>query len=87
MTQRSCTDQEFIELWKQIQSPTGMSKTLGVDARAIMRRRNFLEGKYNITLATNNPLKQTINFNKADAKQKLTEKLEETRHSVQRNSH
>lgn len=84
MTQQSCTDQEFIELWKQIQSPTGMSKAVGVDVRAVMRRRNFLESKYNISLATNNPTKRTITFDKEATKQKLVEKLEETRHSVRR---
>jgi len=84
MTQATCTDQEFIELWKQIQSPSGMSKAIGVDVRAVIRRRNYLEGKYNISLATNNPLKQTINFDKNATKQKLAEKLEETRHSVRR---
>jgi hypothetical protein len=84
MTKAVCTDQEFIELWKQVQSPSGMSKALGVDVRAIMRRRNYLESKYNIALVTDNPLKQTITFDRNVAKQKLAEKLEETRHSVRR---
>jgi predicted phosphodiesterase len=84
MTKAVCTDQEFIELWKQVQSPSGMSKALGVDVRAIMRRRNYLEAKYNIALVTDNPLKQTITFDRNVAKQKLAEKLEETRHSVRR---
>ena len=46
------SDQEFIELWKTHQSGNAMAKALGMDLRNILRRKNNLEAKYSIALAT-----------------------------------
>jgi predicted phosphodiesterase len=81
---QTCNEEEFIKLWREIESPSAMSKVLGVDVRNVLRRRNFLEAKYGIKLPTNNPTRKTVIFDKEKTKEKLAEKLEETRHSVRR---
>lgn len=44
------TDQEFIQLWNEHKSVTQVSKVSGITERAVRRRRNSLEGRYNISL-------------------------------------
>jgi predicted phosphodiesterase len=84
MPKQSCTDQEFIKLWKELKSPTAIGKVLGIDPRNVMKRRNLLEQRYDIKLPTDNPSKKRIDFDKEEMKVKLTEKLEQVRHSVRR---
>jgi predicted phosphodiesterase len=84
MAQPSCTDEQFIELWKQIKSPTGMAKALGIDYRSVFRRRSFIENKYEIKLDTENPSRKPVNFDKEKIAENVTKRLEETRHSVRR---
>ena len=81
---QACSEEEFIKLWREIESPSAMAKVLAVDVRSVLRRRNFLEAKYDIKLPTNNPTRSTIIFDKDKTKEKLAERLEETRHSVRR---
>jgi hypothetical protein len=50
MAQARCSDEDFIELWNKHKSSTKLAKILEVDVRNILRRRKFLEKKYNIKL-------------------------------------
>jgi len=47
------SDEEFIELWNVHQSPLKMAKAIGVNERGVYRRRNHIENKLNVSLATN----------------------------------
>jgi predicted phosphodiesterase len=78
------SDEKFIAIWREIQSPTGVAKVLGIDPRNVMRRRNYLEGKYNITLATNNPTKKPVHINKEELKEKLEQRIQQAEHNVRR---
>jgi hypothetical protein len=49
------SDQEFIELWKQHQSATGMATATGMHLRNINRRRRTLEIKYGESLEVKKP--------------------------------
>lgn len=51
MANASVSDQEFINLWKQIGSPRQLAVALGVHERAVYSRRNNIEKKYGIALA------------------------------------
>jgi hypothetical protein len=46
------SDAEFIELWKTHESGSAMAKALGMDLRNILRRKNNLEARYEISLST-----------------------------------
>lgn len=46
----SCSDQEFIRIWKEVQSPTGVSKATGVSVRNVCDRRKRIEARYGIIL-------------------------------------
>jgi len=46
------SDEEFIELWNVHQSPLKMAKAIGVNERGVYRRRNHIENKLNVSLAT-----------------------------------
>ncbi len=51
------SDKEFIELWKTYESASVMSKTIGMDKRNILRRKNNIEVKYGEKLVSkNNPV-------------------------------
>lgn len=65
-----CSDEEFINLWKEHKSPSKIAKILDIDLRGVYRRRNKIEETRNILLPTKDS--------------KLEERLLETRHSVRR---
>jgi hypothetical protein len=46
------SDEEFIELWNVHQSPLKIAKAIGVNERGVYRRRNHIENKLNVSLAT-----------------------------------
>src|SRR5690349_1509707 len=50
MTAPVCSDDEFIALFKNLQSPTAVAKELGVTLRAVQTRRDRLEKKTGIVL-------------------------------------
>lgn len=47
----TCTDEEFIELWRTRQSTAKLAKIIGVSERKINLRRRRIEKRYNIVLA------------------------------------
>jgi hypothetical protein len=51
MTKQSCTEDEFIDLWKRHGSASVMSRVLDVDVANIHRRRRYIERKRGILLA------------------------------------
>lgn len=51
----TCSDQEFIELWRQHGSAAILSKLLGVELRSIQRRRRRLERDNTLKLAGTGP--------------------------------
>jgi hypothetical protein len=46
----TCTDEEFIELFKEIGSPQRIAEKIGVTVRNVYQRRNRVEKKYGINL-------------------------------------
>jgi hypothetical protein len=46
----TCTDEEFIELFKEIGSPQRIAEKLGVTVRNVYERRNRIQKKYGINL-------------------------------------
>jgi len=48
--QSKMTDQEFIDMWTNLQSPAEMSRCTGLNVRGIYARRNRLEAKYGTLL-------------------------------------
>lgn len=50
MAQPVCTDQEFIGIWKNLQSPSLVSKHLKISMRHTLSRRRRLELRYGIVL-------------------------------------
>lgn len=84
MSQAPCSDEQFIKLWQEIKSPTGVAKALCIDPRSVFRRRNFIESKYDIKLETDNPSRKPIFFDKDKTILDVNKRLEETRHSVRR---
>jgi hypothetical protein len=46
------SDEEFIELWKEHQSPSKVAKATGMTERWVYRRRNYLQGKTDANLTT-----------------------------------
>lgn len=46
------TDEEFIELWKEHNSPTRMAKATGMAERLVYRRRNDVQRRHGLILAT-----------------------------------
>jgi len=49
------TDEEFIEAWKRLQSPSLVAQALKVDARSVHLRRRSMEARYGIELPTKKP--------------------------------
>lgn len=52
MTVKIVSDEEFIALWRELQSPTLVAKSIGVTMRAVMGRRNRLQERYDLDLRT-----------------------------------
>jgi hypothetical protein len=50
MTAAACTDKQFIQVWRELQSPTKVASALGIAVRAVQGRRTRIESKYGITL-------------------------------------
>ena len=50
----ACTDLEFINLWRQLGSPTLVAKHLSISDRCVKTRRNSIESRYQIELPTTN---------------------------------
>jgi hypothetical protein len=50
MPQATCTDEEFIELWKKHKSGTKVATELGINVRTVLLRRRRIENNYNISL-------------------------------------
>jgi len=50
MADASCTDQQFIALWREHQSGAAVAKVLNIDSRPVLKRRRRIEKKYNIVL-------------------------------------
>lgn len=48
----TCSDQEFIELWQKLRSPTAVAQKLGVALRNVQARRDRLMKKYDVDLTT-----------------------------------
>jgi hypothetical protein len=46
------TDAEFIEVWNKHQSPSKVAKIIGVAERAVYRRRNDIQTRHSVNLAT-----------------------------------
>ena len=55
MAQKSCTDKEFIALWKEHQSPEKVSHVLGISTRNTLKRRRKIEYQYDIVLDALSP--------------------------------
>lgn len=83
MPKESCTEAEFIELFKELKSPQAVANFLGVNVRCVYRRRTDIEKK-GFKLPTANACGYTREFNKEEVQAKLQKRLEETRHSVRR---
>ena len=47
---QTCTDQEFIQLWGQLQSAQKIADHLGIPNRAVHLRRRWIEKEYNMAL-------------------------------------
>ena len=60
-----CSDEEFIELWKKLKSPTKVAAALSCDVRGVYKRRKSVEYRFGIQLeaaehpATKRPLYRT----------------------------
>jgi hypothetical protein len=52
MAAPTCSDQEFIALWRELQSPTKVAERLRVNQRAVMFRRRSIENRLQIELPT-----------------------------------
>ena len=61
MAAATCTDQEFIQLWRETQSPAEIAKILQVDLRNVYRRRVTIEKNHQIELTVNTKKSPTFN--------------------------
>lgn len=77
------SDELFIATFKELQSPQAVADKLGMNVRAVYRRRNRFENM-GFDLPTTNISGRTKQFDKELMQQKITERLEATRHSVRR---
>jgi len=75
MTKSSCTEQEFIALWKKHGSVKVLAEIIGISERNIAKRRRAIEVKHGIVLAgvaTNSPdFKVTYAYNNVRTKIEL----------------
>lgn len=51
MTIAACSEEEFIDLFQKLGSPTAVATALGISVRNVYTRRNYLQDKLGITLA------------------------------------
>jgi predicted phosphodiesterase len=77
-----CSDDDFIAIWKSLQSATEVAKALGADTRVISRKRRDLEKKYNIELVSKNNYRPNLDIEHIKARHE--QRLEQTRHNVRR---
>ena len=54
MTAKKLSDEEFVELWKSVNSINKMSEISGLDRRNVLRRRRNIELKHKIQLVGQN---------------------------------
>jgi predicted phosphodiesterase len=78
MASKTCSDDEFIQLWNALRSGTDVAKALNVSIRNVLARRRTIEKNYNILLQTKTV--PAVNLNKYLNNQRLLE----TRHNVRR---
>lgn len=50
MAKPACSDDDFIDLWNRLKSPTLVCKELGINIRAVYTRRKTIENRYGILL-------------------------------------
>ncbi len=50
MTKKVCTDEEFIAIWREHQSPDKVGKIIGVSTRNTLKRRRTIEDTHGIVL-------------------------------------
>jgi len=61
MTVAACSEEEFIKLWNDVQSPAEMARILNVAIRMIYRRRAHIEKKHSIILPVFDKRSPTFN--------------------------
>lgn len=61
MTVAACSEEEFIKLWNDVQSPAEMARILNVAIRMIYKRRNTIEKKHSIILPVFDKRSPTFN--------------------------
>ena len=83
MPKSTCSEAEFIKLFKELGSPQAVANFLGTGVRTVYRRRSELARK-GIFLETTNASGYTVKYDKASIEIKVKERLEATRHSVRR---
>ena len=52
MSKAKVSEQQFIDAWKRLGSPELVAKETGTDVRGVYRRRNHIENKHGIILAS-----------------------------------
>lgn len=60
------TDDQFIELWRKVGSPTLVSEYSKVNIRSILKRRRAIECRYNIELPVTNSQRGSVNLQKIE---------------------
>lgn len=71
MRYAACTDQQFISTWRNLQSATRVSETLGVALRNIHLRRKRIEAKYGIVLPVHDQYRPQYNTREIHHKARL----------------
>ena len=61
MTVAACSEEEFIKLWNEVQSPSEMARILNVALRMIYKRRTLIEKKHSIILPVFDKRSPTFN--------------------------
>lgn len=83
MVAKTCTEEQFIELWNKLGSPQAVADALGINVRTVHHRRNRLVNK-GIPLVTTNQKGQKVIFDRAKIAENLEIRLQATRPSVRR---
>ena len=52
MSKKTCSDEEFIEIWNRLNSPSLVAQHLGINVRNVFARRNRINKIYNVELNT-----------------------------------
>jgi hypothetical protein len=60
MVKPKVDDQTFLALWEKHKSPTKLARIIGVDVRAIHKRRRVLEGRMGSILDTAEPIRPVV---------------------------